>query len=155
MMNFRKTCLFFSMIMVLAACGGSGGGNVSESSLVSICTAHQTYQASQGTDAYTETFLKGRDAEKTSKDVARKCCPVYAKSAMSFPQAELRELAYNRFETATDVSMEERSELMEKRRQLESKFDKDTLSKFWRNGAMQDFNACRKENFFPEMPSYN
>lgn len=152
MMNFRNTCLCLSAGFVLVACGGNGGGAVTEASLVRICTEHQTHQASQGTDAYSETFLNGRDPQTLSKDVIRTCCPVYAKSAMAFPDADLRQLAYNRFETATDISLEERSQLMQTRRELESKFDKETLSQFWSRGAMQDFNACRKENFFPNMP---
>ena len=138
-----------SILVFLSACGGSG---TSESSLVQACAAHQTYQASQGTDVYNSTFLEGRDPELASEDVIATCCPVYAEESMKHPEPELRELAAIRLLVGSEITQDERNKLRKRWQEIEKKFDKETLDAFWRKGAMQEFNACRKENFFPKMP---
>ena len=151
MLNISKYSRFFWAVsaIFLASCGNS---NTSEKSLVQICTQHQSFQASKGTDVYNSTFLNGRDPELASEDVIKTCCPVYAKSALKISDKKLHELAYIRLAMGTDISQAERNDLMARRKKIESAVKKDALDDFWRKGAMQDFNACRKENFFPKMP---
>lgn len=133
---------------ILAACGG---GSASESSILAACADNQRYHASNGTDVYNSSFLEGRDPELASEDVIETCCPVYAESAMKPSNPALRELAVLRLRQGT-VSGDAQSKVMSRRSAIEDKFDRETLNEFWNRGAMQAFNACRKENFFPRMP---
>ena len=146
--KYSQVLLIMSAIS-LSSCGGS---NTSEESLVQICAQHQSFQASKGTDVYNSTFLGGRDPELASEDVIKTCCPVYAKSALKTSDKGLQELAYIRLATGIATSQAEINDLMARRKKIESSVKKDALDNFWRKGAMQDFNACRKENFFPKMP---
>ena len=151
MLNISKYSRFLCVAsaIFLYSCGSS---NTSETSLVQICKQHQSFQASKGTDVYNSTFLNGRDPELASEDVIKTCCPVYAKSALKISDKKLHELAYIRLAMGTDISQAERNDLMARRKKIESAVKKDALDDFWHKGAMQDFNACRKENFFPKMP---